>query len=223
MLWPDKREGPWTLRLTVGIINDRPGVIGVELWAVDPSADRKTLRDWAPIYKPGRRRWKSNDELSEVADREPLSEIVGYEPITTSGIRLPLAEMTAAYLSTIERSDRIRSQSAHFPPELRESSAERLQSLERLQAAEARRGPGRPAAYSTEHYERVAAIYQRALRENRPPTLAVAEEMAGGSKSAAGKWIAKCRELALLPPTVKGKAAGWPVAKEARRSLNGKS
>lgn len=149
-------------------------------------------------------------------DDESLFEITGHEAITTSGMRLPLAELTAAYLASAERSGQIAAHpgsAGRLPEGYRQEAAARLQVLEA--SRERRRGPGRPPAYGAEHYERVATIYSQAQREGRSPTKAVAEEMAGGysaGKWAAMKWVAKCRDLGLLPPTVKGKAAGWSIA-----------
>ncbi len=211
MRWPDPQLGPWMLRLTFGIVGDRPGVVAVELYAVHPRDVRRGVAGWPfEIYEPGRRKGRE-----PTAEDSSLFEVTGHEAITTSGMRIPLAELTASYLASAERSDRIvlgAAPSMAFSTDRRRAAAERL---ERLDTTTRRRGPGRPAAYGREHYEQVATVYLTAQREGRSPTKAVAEEMAGGypeGKSAAGKWVSKCRELGLLPETVRGKAAGWPVA-----------
>lgn len=35
--WPDAKTGPWVLRLTYGLVDERPEVVGVEMWGVDPA------------------------------------------------------------------------------------------------------------------------------------------------------------------------------------------
>jgi hypothetical protein len=58
------------------------------------------------------------------------------------------------------------------------------------------------------HFERVGAIYTAAYRtRGGAPTRAVAEEMKV-SRSAAGKWVARARELELLDKTEPRKAGG---------------
>jgi transposase len=51
----------------------------------------------------------------------------------------------------------------------------------------------------------VADIYRDALEHGEAPTSAVAAKFVV-SKSAAAKWVAKCRKLGLLPPTTQGRS-----------------
>ena len=68
-----------------------------------------------------------------------------------------------------------------------------------------RRG-GRPPKYGPEHWQKVADVYREAFAGGRlTPTRAVARRFKV-SDSAAAKWVAKCRQLGLLPPTTRGKA-----------------
>lgn len=61
--------------------------------------------------------------------------------------------------------------------------------------------PGRPTLYDRSHYKRVAGIYNAAVRAgSRAPTKAVAESERV-SKSAAAKWVARAREMGLIPAT----------------------
>jgi hypothetical protein len=70
--------------------------------------------------------------------------------------------------------------------------------------AAARRG-GRPPKYGPEHWQKVADVYRTAFAGKRlTPTRAVARRFKV-SQSAAAKWVAKCRDLGLLPPTTRGK------------------
>lgn len=43
-LWPDPDTGPYRLHLWFGFIDGRPGVVGVEMWGVDPQRS-----DWATL------------------------------------------------------------------------------------------------------------------------------------------------------------------------------
>jgi hypothetical protein len=73
-----------------------------------------------------------------------------------------------------------------------------------------RRG-GRPKLYDDAHYQKVAAVYRAAWAAGKYPRLAVADAFQE-SPSAAGKWISKCREKGLLPPTTRGQVSAEPVA-----------
>jgi hypothetical protein len=59
---------------------------------------------------------------------------------------------------------------------------------------------GRKPLYGLEHFSAVAAVY---IEAEVKPTQAVANHWKV-SKSAAAKWIARCRELGLLPKTTRG-------------------
>jgi hypothetical protein len=78
-----------------------------------------------------------------------------------------------------------------------------------------RRG-GRPPKYDLEHWQAVAQIYRDAsAQSNRKPTRSVARHFKV-TESAAAKWVAKCRDLGLLPKTTRGKVrAGDAVATPA--------
>jgi hypothetical protein len=84
---------------------------------------------------------------------------------------------------------------------------------ERVALAErSMRGPARGGRtpLSIAELREVADIYSRALSSGRPPTAAVATAR-HVSHSTAAKQVAKAREKELLPPTTRGRAAGWPV------------
>lgn len=64
---------------------------------------------------------------------------------------------------------------------------------------------GRPRKYGPEHWAEVAHRYRTAyMAGSRSPTLDVAKAM-GYSKSTAAKWVFRCRQMGLLPPTERGK------------------
>jgi hypothetical protein len=64
---------------------------------------------------------------------------------------------------------------------------------------------GRPPTHGLDHFVEVAQVYREAYGENRTPTRAVAKHFRV-TPSAAAKWVARCRELGLLPKTSRGKA-----------------
>jgi hypothetical protein len=70
-----------------------------------------------------------------------------------------------------------------------------------FEAADPSKG-GRPRLYPDSHYARVALLYAQ-VRE--APTKAVAERF-GVSRSAAAKWVARCRERGLLLPANSARA-----------------
>lgn len=43
-LWPDGNTGPLVLRLTFALVDERPQVVGVELWAAPPTTDPLLLQ-----------------------------------------------------------------------------------------------------------------------------------------------------------------------------------
>ena len=80
-----------------------------------------------------------------------------------------------------------------------------------------RRG-GRPPIYGPDHWIEVARVYREAYAGKRlTPTRAVATHF-DVSVTAAVKWVAKCRELGLLPKTTQGKArAKAPTKTKGRK------
>jgi hypothetical protein len=181
--WGPTPERPWTLRLAFGLVDGQPAVVGVEVYAVDTGAIRRAAKGWPKLgYKPATA-----------------------SPITSTGLRLPLGELLEEWLSDRQHRDRIMAASPSIPAELRKLAEKQLALLEGTPVPSLRR-----ATYGREHYERVAAIYLEALQSGQSPTKAVEREIPGATSAQATKWVARARQLGLLPPTVRGKAAGWP-------------
>ncbi len=83
---------------------------------------------------------------------------------------------------------------------------------------------GRPPVYGPDHFVEVARVYREAYARNRTPTRAVATHFQT-TEAAAAKWVARCRELGLLPPTTQGKAKVGklkPAAKSVASKPHGK-
>lgn len=184
--WPDE-TGPWVMRLTYAIIGDRPGVVGVEIYAVEPEKIRRAVGGWPKLVKP----------------------LGDPEAITTTGSRIPLAEQMQKYLMNREHNDSIIAKAPNFPPSLRQMAAERLDLLAG-KPRPPKRSPGRPSIYDRDHFEKVAAIYTEALLCGKSsPINEITKAIPGTSRSAATKWVAKAREYGMLPITVQGKSAAW--------------
>jgi hypothetical protein len=50
-LWPDPQTGPFWLRLWVKQVDDRPAIVGVEMWGVEPPTAEVTLTDTTAITR----------------------------------------------------------------------------------------------------------------------------------------------------------------------------
>lgn len=186
--YPSTEERPWALRLTYGLVGGVPAVVGVEMYAVEPKEIREAVTGW-PDFMRG---------VPKPA-----------HPITAVGIRLPLGRLLSEYVNRRRRTDAILAE-AHpmsgIPAALRREASRRLRALDATAKA---KSPGRPQLYDSAHFKRVASCYERGLPTG---TRAVAEEF-NVSKSAAAKWVARARELGLLPATVRGRPSGWQPKK----------
>jgi len=135
-------------------------------------------------------------EMATVA-AERIAELGAVAPEHDPGVPLNIAEMDAEWLEA---------RAAAMAPHREE--VDRRRNL----LAESRTGAGR---YPADHLDRVASIYNAALRVHRHPTKAVAEAF-GISISAAAKQVVRAREKGLLKATTQGKTAGAPPARKRR-------
>lgn len=190
--YPPTPDRPWTVRITYALIDGKPAVGAVEVYAVDPDAIRAADPHWPHL------------------DHRPPTA----QPITSIGLRLPLGTMLSAYIARRRRTADIVAAAPSFPPNLRRSARKVLR---QINSAAPERPRGRPPLYGREHYEDVAATYLDALASGRPTTQAVAARF-GVSDSAASKWVATARHTwGLLPRTSKGRSAGWPASQRKER------
>ncbi|HEY6115914.1 MAG TPA: hypothetical protein VI172_08150 [Candidatus Dormibacteraeota bacterium] len=95
--------------------------------------------------------------------------------------------LTASVLRQVPVADFIADGRAELAPPVEATGAMRKSAADRLRLA--------------------AEVYQRALREKRKPTKAVAEHF-GISSGGASNLVARARAAGLLPPTSSGKAIG---------------
>jgi hypothetical protein len=207
--WPDPQTGPWSIRVHWQDIDGRPECVGLEVWngsGIDGAPTEG--RTPAPITATGLRDLKP-DTLLRAARRqyaEGLTEIAaGFDR------KLGAANRKAGRGRT-KRSPFVAEDVA---PTVGGSGSPHTQALRRKarsvdqprKAAKGSKRRGRPpgVSHSPEHWQRVAEVYTEARRAGHDPTAAVAAEF-DKTHSTAGKWVARCRELDLLPPTTRGKA-----------------
>jgi hypothetical protein len=170
--WPDPLEGPFALRISVGLIDGALSIVGLELFGdrvgrdlpnvalgdTPHRIDAKVLRELAP--------GRLLEEYKQT-DREQLE---GF--LRQNGTAAVASDYGQFLLAQVKRTKRTR---AH------------------------------PVTYGRLHFQAVADIYRDALEHGEAPTSAVAAKFVV-SKSAAAKWVAKCRKLGLLPPTTQGRS-----------------
>jgi hypothetical protein len=76
---------------------------------------------------------------------------------------------------------------------------------------------GRPPLYTAQHWDEVAETYRKAFAEGRlTPTRAVARRF-NVPPSTAAKWVSRCRNFGLLPPTTRGRPRGAAPSGKPRR------
>ena len=86
------------MRLTFGIVSDRPAVVGVELYAIDPEQIAQVVPGWPE------RHGSASTEFPAVP-----------EPISSTGVRVPLGELLAEFLAGAKRSAWIAANAKHAP------------------------------------------------------------------------------------------------------------
>ncbi|HVB13543.1 MAG TPA: hypothetical protein VNH38_02155 [Candidatus Dormibacteraeota bacterium] len=210
--WPDPESGPFDLWTTFAIIDGRPEVVGVELWAVDPSALPRGVTHLTPKEAEGHwprepdPSWDSRVGAIRSKDlRVPLGQIVsdymGRERRRAKGIVLGIP---AKIRQMLDRTETTAGRTWMETPNGRALAQHFLEVTEDAP----KRKPGRPA-WPASHYAEVAGTYIAALSYGVNPTAAVMGRF-HVSKSTAAKWIYRCRRppLNLLAPTVRGRAAG---------------
>lgn len=177
--WPDPVNGPWTMLLHFQRLGGREECVGFEIWGGTPPARHTSGRDPLP-FRPIR---------AVDVRRPPFAELVdGARRMAVGSARRLLAEEEAS-------EDR--------PGDGPLEPAVRAFLQERAAAFGGRKAAGRPPTYGPDHFAEVADVYRAAWAETGKPLEAISERW-NVSKSAAGKWAARCREMGLLPRTSRG-------------------
>jgi hypothetical protein len=201
--WPDPKDGPFELCVTVAIVDGRPEAVGLEVWACDPAQLPKQFTGMTA--KAATEKWRFVDREAEpdairTADirRIALGQIVDE---AVQGVR-----KTATVLTTSDQVGKRKPAGWAARPAV-QKEAKRI--LEVTEPPAPKPKGRRPLPRS--HYEEVARVYLGALADRREPTRAVKDYWAV-SKSQAAKWIYRCRRppLNLLDPTDRGRPAGGP-------------
>jgi hypothetical protein len=170
--WPDRTTGPYLVKLTAGIVDGRPAIIAIEM-------------SGGTLPQPG--------EVSE--------EAFDLRPITSTDLRLPLAQLLSEHLGDLRTMIATADLSPWGSPWKSEGLADTRSAL----VEPTKRAGGRPRQYEDEHFEGVALIYRNALRDNLSP-LAEIIRIKGVSKNKAAKWAQRARGLGYLPPTSRGRS-----------------
>ncbi len=200
--WPDRDVGPFALRVCVGIMDGVLSIIGIELYAdrARPRSLGSSRRSTGSIdfSEPDFPDFLLDDVpdvphridakvLRDLAPGKLLSEWKALHRqqldsfLAEYGTASAASDLGRLLLASVERSETKRHRVPR--PEQR-----------------ADRGLGRL------HWQAVAEVYRDALERGDAPTSAVAHKF-NVSKSAAAKWVAKCRALWLLPPTSQGRSS----------------
>jgi hypothetical protein len=186
--WPDPLVGPFALRVSVGLIDGALSIVGLELFGdrvgsslpLAPKDDGMDLSEFLfPNVALGDTPHRIDAQtLRELAPGRLLEE---YKQSNSEELDNFLQRFgTAAKASDI--------------------GSFLLNMVERTAT-----NRSRTPVYGRLHWQAVAEVYRDALERGEAPTLAVAAKFVV-SKSAAAKWVAKCRKLELLPATTQGRS-----------------
>ncbi len=220
MRWPDPVSGPFGLWTTVAIVDGRPEVVGVEMWAIDPAtlpkrvthlAKAEAERHWPRYPDPS---WDSRTGAIRTKDlRLPLGRIVTEYMERQRHLAKGIA--TPGFVAKIARTlnpDLPPDQARRWEAPKMQAAARRI--LDLTDEGTAKKKAGRPPLPAS-HYTAVAAVYSEALRNGANPTTAVIDHF-HVSKSQAAKWVYRCRRepYNLLGDTPQGRAGGIMTDRE---------
>jgi hypothetical protein len=227
--WPNKEKGPFEIWTTVALIDGRPEVVGVEMWAIDPAALDEQVTHLTPAQandhwpRSGDTAWENREGFIQTKDlRLPLGKIVAKDMERQR--RLAWTEVTPGFREKIaEDAKRFQLVSPNY--ELRPSSPERRTAANRVLELTKDQPPAKSGRkpLPREHYVEVAKIYTEALRDGAHPTKAVMDKLFA-TKEQASKWVYRCRRppLNLLAPTRRGMAASTVEPEIAAPKRKGK-
>ena len=187
--WPDPLEGPFALRVTVGLIDGVLSIIGLELFGdrvghgLFPAAPKDGGMDLSEFSFPNVALGDTPHRIDAKVLRElaPGRLLEEYKQTNREELEIFLRQYgTAAAASDYGQ---------FLLAQVKRTKATRSRSV----------------TYGRPHWQAVAEVYRDALEHGEAPTLAVAAKFVV-SKSAAAKWVAKCRKFGLLPATTQGRS-----------------
>ena len=182
--WTDPDGGRWLVRFEFDVRREVPTCVGMEITSRVPDEEHYAIQrvhEWLAL------------------DERPLSStVLAKLPFGALKRRAQsdLADALEQVSEAPERAWDIQTNASRWTDDL-EATAARLRD-------ESTTPGGRPLMYDEEHWQQVAGVYRDAAKRGDAPTKAVAE-WGQVSKSAAAKWVARCRDLGLLPPTQRGR------------------
>jgi hypothetical protein len=176
--WPDPGRGPLRIEVHLQPIDGRMECVGLLIGVLETHPEEGGPLDILPYGEP--RRLKA-EVLRQIRLPDLIeSAMAMHEP----SLRDLAADDPAGYIAGYEG----------IPVE----AAELVEAIEQRSKPTGRKG------HPPEHWIKVASVYRQAHSHHRPPTQAVADEF-GVSKSTAAKYVARARDLELLPPTTRGR------------------
>lgn len=190
--WPDPDHGPFRLRVWFGRVDDRPAVVGVELWGVEPQQ-----RDWLES--------EAGDEAIDVVTGKAVSrDWLGYQlpdaAVRAEDVRLPLGRLLDDWLDRQRAFARASRLLWGDSP----GHEARVQRFERRLEGK-RTGPPR---LTDDFLQQVTDIYNGAARDGaRNPAAPVQAALGARTPSTARSWIREARRRGfpvVPPPTRKG-------------------
>ncbi len=188
--------GPWSVRVGLTILAGRVEAVQAEV-LVPPSRRRplplagSQLRiPWAWVFDQAKREY-ANWAKGHLAPTPTVSGMdLGLDPTTELGKnRAAVAKMRGELSPKEKQEESERRRVAFWQPK-----------VEAAERALRNPGGGRPPLYDVDHWVKVAEVYRAAVQDgSRTPTKVVREHFVGVTKDQAAKWVARCRDLKLLP------------------------
>lgn len=217
VLWPDSTTGPWRVTVWWRVQYGVPTPVGLDLraWDAPAAAELPGPDDDAafPQVEGVVLRRLPMTELLEQTRRQVQQQLAAGPALQATGDDERTARQAAAMEQVLPGSGYAL---RHFEvPQAVVDAAGRAMA-EQAEAFSTRKGN---RDLGDAHYREVARIYAEAVQTGRPPTLAVAEWLAGDSartpeerrragaarKSAAAKQVARARDRGFLPRTTRGR------------------
>lgn len=182
--WPDPMRGPWAVTFHFASDGERIVTVGFDLRSFSGG-------DYRPVIGKGGRPLKR-------AEYRPvkLRPATGDLPEVTSTLlrQLPLEGLR----DSARRAARAQAAFAALEAAATDTIRARAEKLAEAYTQERKGSGGRPPL-PLSHFEEVARVYRAATSK---PTKAVAAHF-DRSPATAAKWVMRCRQLELLPPTAK--------------------
>jgi len=170
-------------------------------WVPGPPSEDEELSLWRWVNPFGRTR----KYALRFAIRDGRMECTEFRLVAPDGPGLTSSDLRRFPIGRLIEEHRVRVASLHRQQLTNALRERRDKASEHLKAWEASRtGRPGPKGWGGEHFADVAELYHREAAVGRKPTQAVASHWQV-SKSAAAKWVARAREMGLLPPAQKGK------------------